>query len=106
MMTFLTDTFGPFGLIIVIGTMAIILIGVGKSKGIDKWLKSDTAAIEELKEKVSSFSKKVERNPSLTDLMIMIALAFGTVSLAHLCAGYLSEFFSDFVGEFKAFLSY
>jgi len=30
--------------------------------------------------------------------MIMIALAFGTVSLAHLCAGYLSEFFSDFVG--------
>jgi len=78
--------------------MAIILIGVGKSKGIDKWLKSDTAAIEELKEKVSSFSKKVERNPSLTDLMIMIALAFGTVSLAHLCAGYLSVFFTDFVG--------
>ncbi len=78
--------------------MAIILIGVGKSKGIDKWLKSDTAAIEELKEKVSSFSKKVERNPSLTDLMIMIALAFGTVSLAHLCAGYLSEFFGDVVG--------
>lgn len=77
--------------------MAIILIGVGKSKGIDKWLKSDTAAIEALKEKVSSFSKKVERNPSLTDLMIMVALSFGTVSLAHLGAGYLSEFFSDFV---------
>ncbi|MGI9532344.1 DUF819 domain-containing protein [Lutimonas sp.] len=81
--------------------MAIILIGVGKSKGIDKWLKSDTAAIEELKEKVSSFSKKVERNPSLTDLMIMVALSFGTVSLAHLGAGYLSEFFSDFVGNMQ-----
>lgn len=77
--------------------MAIILIGVGKSKGIDRWLKSDTAAIEELKEKVSSFSKKVERNPSLTDLMIMVALSFGTVSLAHWGAGYLSVFFSDFV---------
>ena len=81
--------------------MAIILIGVGKSKGIDKWLKSDTAAIEELKEKMSTFSKKVERNPSLTDLMVMIALAFGTVSLAHLCAGYLSAFFSDFVGSLE-----
>ena len=78
--------------------MAIILIGVGKSKGIDKWLKSDTAAIEELKEKMSSFSEKIERNPSLTDLMIMVALAFGTVSMAHLGAGYLSEFFNDFVG--------
>jgi uncharacterized membrane protein len=81
--------------------MAIILIGVGKSKGIDKWLKSDTAAIEELKEKVSSFSKKVERNPSLTDLMIMMALAFGTVSLSHLFAGYLSGFFNDFIGTME-----
>lgn len=77
--------------------MAIILIGVGKSKGIDRWLKSDTAAIEELKEKVSKFSKEVERNPSLSDLMIMVSLAFGTVSLAHLGAGYLSNFFNDFV---------
>lgn len=77
--------------------MAIILIGVGKSKGIDRWLQSDTSAIEELKETVSTFSKKVQRNPNLTDLMIMVALSFGTVSLAHLGAGYLSEIFSDFV---------
>ncbi|UCE93992.1 MAG: DUF819 family protein [Flavobacteriaceae bacterium] len=77
--------------------MAIILIGVGRSKEIDKWLKSDTTAIEELREKVSSFSKKVERNPSLTDLMIMVALSFGTVSLAHFGAGYLSGYFADFV---------
>ncbi len=82
--------------------MAIILIGVGKSKGIDKWLKSDTIAIEELKEKMSTFSKKVERNPSLTDLMIMVALAFGTVSLAHFGAGYLSEFFSNYVGGIES----
>ncbi len=77
--------------------MAIILIGIGKSKGIDKWLKSDTTAIDALKEKVSSFSKKVERNPSLTDYMIMIALSFGTVSLAHWGAGYLAAIFTDFV---------
>lgn len=81
--------------------MAVILIGVGKSKGIDRWLKSDTAAIEELKDKVSTFSKKVERNPNLTDLMIMVALAFGTVSLAHLAAGYLSGFFNDIVAGFE-----
>ena len=37
--------------------MAIILIGVGKSVAIDKWLNSDTSAIESLKEKMSSFSK-------------------------------------------------
>ena len=81
--------------------MAIILIGIGRSEAIDKWLKADNRAIEELKAKVTSFSKKVERNPSLTDLMIMVALSFGTVSLAHLAAGYLGEFFSGWIGGFE-----
>lgn len=77
--------------------MAILLIGIGKSAKIDKWLGADTTAIENLKEKVSTYSKKVERNPSLTDLMILVAIAFGTVSFAHFGAGFLSEFFKDFV---------
>lgn len=77
--------------------MAILLIGIGKSEKIDKWLNADTSAIETLKEKVSAYSKKVERNPSLTDLMILAAIAFGTVSFAHFGAGYLSSFFEDFV---------
>jgi len=77
--------------------MAIILIGIGKSKRIDKWLKADTSAIEDLKEKVSSYSAEIERNPSLSDLMIMAGIAFGTVSFAHFGAGYLADFFSTVV---------
>jgi uncharacterized membrane protein len=77
--------------------MAIILIGIGKTKRIDKWLKADTSAIENLKEKVSKFAKEVERNPSLADLMIIAAIAFGTVSISHFGANYLSAFFDDFV---------
>jgi len=82
--------------------MAILLIGIGKSEKIDKWLNADTSAIETLKEKVSTYSKKVERNPSLTDLMILAAIAFGTVSFAHFGAGYLSSFFEDFVNGLSA----
>ena len=81
--------------------MAIILIGIGRSESIDRWLKADNRAIEELKEKVTSFSKKVERNPSLTDLMIMTAIAFGTVSLAHLASGFLGDAFSAWVDGFQ-----
>ncbi|RPD98189.1 DUF819 family protein [Aureibaculum marinum] len=77
--------------------MAIILIGIGKSKRIDKWLKADTSAIESLKEKVSNYSAEIERNPSLSDLMIMAAVAFGTVGFAHYGAGYLAELFSGIV---------
>ena len=82
--------------------MAIILIGIGKSTKIDKWLKADTSAIESLKEKVSDYAKKVDRNPSLSDLMILAAIAFGTVSFAHFGAGYLSGFFENFVNNLQA----
>ena len=77
--------------------MAIILIGIGKSAKIDKWLGADTSAIESLKEKVSNYSLSVTRNPSLADLMILAGIAFGTVSFAHFGAGYLSGLFESFV---------
>ena len=77
--------------------MAILLIGIGKKDKIDKWLGADTSAIEELKQKVSKFTQKVKRNPSLTDLMIMLAIAFGTVGFGHFAASYLSVYFSNLV---------
>jgi uncharacterized membrane protein len=77
--------------------MALLLIGIGKTERIDKWLNADTAAIEDLKEKVSTYSKKVERTPSLTDYMILAGIAFGTVSFAHFGANYLSGFFESYV---------
>lgn len=81
--------------------MAIILIGIGKSAKIDRWLGADTSAIEKLKTKVSNYSLEVERNPTLTDLMILVAIAFGTVSLAHFGAGYLSTYFEDIVNAME-----
>ena len=82
--------------------MAIILIGIGKKNRINKWLKADTSSIEELKEKVSTFSEKVKRNPSLTDIMIIGAIAFGTVSIAHLASNYLAPFFENFVSDISS----
>src|SRR5690606_32543262 len=79
--------------------MAILLLGIGKSAKIDKWLKADTSAIENLKENVSNYTKKIERNPSLTDLMILGAIAFGTVSIAHLGGNFMSAFFTSIVNE-------
>lgn len=79
--------------------MAVLLMGIGKKTLIDRWLKSDTSAIESLKEKISTFSKKVERNPSLTDLMVLTAIAFGSVSFAHFLGTHLSAFFEEIVAN-------
>ena len=77
--------------------MALLLIGIGKRKRINKWLGADISAIENLKEKVSTFAAKIKRNPSLTDLMIIAAIAFSTVSFSHLSSNYLAPFFNDVV---------
>ena len=82
--------------------MALILIGIGKSARIDRWLKADTSAIETLKEKVSTFAKKVERKASLTDYMILCGIAFGAVSLAHFGAGFFASMFESVVASIPA----
>ena len=72
--------------------MAILLLGIGKSEKIDKWLKADTTAIEVLKERVSTYAAKISRNPTLTDYMIILGIAFSVVGLSHFGANTISEF--------------
>ena len=82
--------------------MAIILVGIGKKDKIDKWLGADTSAIENLKNKVSSFTDSVKRTPTLTDFMIILSIAFVTVGFGHFAAGYLAPFFSNWVGNMES----
>ena len=77
--------------------MAILLIGIGRKDQIDKWLKADNTAIEDLKRKVIDFTKKVEKKPNLTDYIIILAIAFGTVAIGHFSATFLGDFFSGWV---------
>lgn len=77
--------------------MAILLIGIGRKEQIDKWLKADNTAIEDLKRKVIEFTKKVEKKPNLTDYIIILAIAFGTVAFGHFSATFLGDFFSGWV---------
>ncbi|GAB2773921.1 DUF819 family protein [Salinimicrobium soli] len=75
--------------------MAVLLMGIGKSERIDKWLRADNSAITELKHRVTAYAESVTRNPSLADLMIMLAIAFGAVGLAHWGADGISQFLTS-----------
>lgn len=89
--------------------MAIVLLGVGKTKRIDAWLKADTSAIETLKIKVTEFTEKITRVPTLNDYMIMLALAFTAVGIAHFFGDYMSTYLTssfDAVSDQKSFLSF
>lgn len=75
--------------------MAIILLGIGKRKKIDHWLKADNTAIDELQHKVQTFSDKITRNPKLVDHMMIIAIAFGAVGIAHFGSEHISSFLNS-----------
>ena len=71
--------------------MAVLLFGIGKSDKIDRWLKADASSIETLKVKVSSFSERITRVPTLRDYMLLLFIAFSAVGLAHFGGGVLSN---------------
>lgn len=92
--------------------MALILFGIGRNEKIDKWLNADDSAITDLKNKVGSYAESVTRNPSLADLMILLAIAFGAVGIAHWgadgIAAYLTtnfEVFNDNKSSLASFAS-
>lgn len=70
--------------------MAIILLGVGKTKRLDKWLRADTSAIEKLRIKVTEFTDRITRVPTLPDYMVMLGLAFTAVGIAHFFGDHIS----------------
>ena len=72
--------------------MAILLLGIGKSERIDKWLKSDTSSIEALKKKVTEYTEKITRVTTLNDYIIMTCLAFTAVGIAHFFGHHFAEF--------------
>ena len=90
--------------------MAILLFGIGKTEKIDRWLKADNSAIEDLKRKVTQFADNITRNPSLTDYIMMVAIAFTSVGIAHWGAnsisGYLINTFESISDKENALSSF
>jgi uncharacterized membrane protein len=75
--------------------MAFLLIGVGRSKELDRFFKADTSAVDELQNKMQEFSTRTARIPTLPDLMIILAIAFGLTSIAHLFSDNFALFFRN-----------
>ena len=75
--------------------MAILLLGIGKTKKIDGWLKADTSSIEELKEKVSTYTAKIARVTTLHDFIMMLLFAFAGMGIAHFLGYHFAEFLEN-----------
>ena len=91
-------TFGQF-VVVDVGVgyvwMAVLIFLAGRSRAIDARSGADTSALDELQERISRYQAQHERVASLTDLMLIVGIAFGIVGLAHALAAPLSTWFKD-----------
>ena len=79
--------------------MPFLLFGAGIREKIDSWLRADASAVDELQNKVEQLQAKSARIPSFPDLMVVLAIAFGGVALAHLVADNASESLSAWMTQ-------
>ena len=63
--------------------MGFLLYGAGMSRRIDRWLKADASAIDEVQEKIESYQASIARIPSLADLVTIAAVGFGVTAIGH-----------------------
>lgn len=75
--------------------MAVLLYGAGKSDNIDKKLKADNSAIEELKTNIEDYQAGIAKTTSFNDMAMIAAVAFGAVALAHFLADLIAPNISD-----------
>ena len=89
-------TFGQFAVVDVgVGYvwMAVLIFLAARAPAIDARSGADTTAIEGLKTKLAAFKEAHSRIASLTDLMLIVGIAFGAVGLSHALAAPLSAWF-------------
>lgn len=75
--------------------MAFLLLGAGRSKAMDKWLKADSSTIDNLKKKIEDYRASIAKIPTLSDVFAILAVGFGAVGFAH----YFSDSFTAWQAE-------
>lgn len=73
--------------------MAIILIGAGKSKQVDKLFHADASSIDDVKTRIEAYSASISKMPTLPDLMMILAIASGATGIAH----FLSDIIAPYI---------
>lgn len=81
--------------------MAILLFMAGRAQSFDRWTRADTSAIEDMKHRLESYQAEHARNPSLTDIMVILGVGLGATGLAHLLADPLVAWIKTLPAEWK-----
>jgi len=86
----------PVDIIIGYLWMGVLLYGAGINNKIDKWLKADASAIDELRENVEKYRASIAHIPTVKEITYILALAFGVTGIAHFFADIIAPWLSTY----------
>ncbi|MFK7808493.1 MAG: DUF819 domain-containing protein [Saprospiraceae bacterium] len=79
--------------------MGFLLYGASVSDKVDSYLNADSSAIEDLKNRISTYRESIKETPTLTTTMLLMAVAFGGVAISHWGADFITGSMSDDLKE-------
>ncbi|HAQ34715.1 MAG TPA: hypothetical protein DCQ53_05085, partial [Alphaproteobacteria bacterium] len=82
--------------------LAILLFLAARRKQMDKALRADVSAIDDLQARAEAYEAQHARIPETRDLIIIGAVAFGAVAIAHFFSGLIAPGFSDMAASIRA----
>jgi uncharacterized membrane protein len=75
--------------------LGVLLYGAGIYEKIDRWLKADHSAIDDVRDKIENFRKQHAKIPGLADLATICAVGFGVTAIAHFVAELVSPWIAE-----------
>ncbi len=72
--------------------MAFLLYGAGVTKKIDKFFKADSSAVDQVRQNIEDYQAQVMKIPKLSDVMLLLGVAFGVTAFSHFMADIIAPF--------------
>lgn len=96
--------FGQFVAVdILVGNLwtAVLLFMASRAAVFDRWTGADLTAINTLKDSIEKYQAQHARIPTLTDIMVILAIAFGATGLSHFLGQVLVDWISTLPAEWR-----
>ncbi len=81
--------------------LAVLLFLSGRARAFDRWTGADVSAIDDLKQRIEAYQSEHSRIPTLTDLMLILAVGLGATGLAHFITDPLVAWISSLPAEWN-----
>jgi uncharacterized membrane protein len=82
--------------------MGFLLYGATITARVDKWLKADASAIDDLVQKVENYRNKIAKIPTLKETMTILAIGFGGTALSQVGADVVTPYMENHIDLLNA----